>query len=392
MFLVCHFPVLSMPRLKVMATVKNIQALRGIAALLVLWAHLRFPVMDLDPDYQLPAILRTPLGAIGVDLFFIISGYVISLTAIKKHNKSLDFFLSRIGRVAPLYLIISFPWILRGLFQWPQVPFRSFWNGIFYLPVFDWNGYSETPLSFGWTLSFEMWFYVVFALLLNFLKPSKVALFLPMLFSTGAAGMIFYSGAWFFPRFMFHPFVLEFSFGCLIFLTQEKVTGKLSWLLVAGGILYFLIFSLHSGYLGIHGPLIAERVDLAWLRVLLWGVPAALVVAGLIGLERCEGRILPSIFIWVGEISYSLYLINKGAIAIIHQGGYYVGLKSPPLIVIATVIVGLACGWLSWRWIEKPLTFRVQKWLRQKPHMPEQFKNSSENKLTKIPEESVPLA
>jgi exopolysaccharide production protein ExoZ len=347
------------------STVENIQALRGIAALLVLWAHLKFPVAALSPGSERISWINTAHGAIGVDLFFVISGYVISMTACKRHHRPLDFFLARIARVAPLYLAV-FPlaFLHKAYVSWPAIPWRSAWNGLFYLPIFDWNDYTLPPLAVGWTLSFEMWFYVAFALLLNVWKPTKVALLLPLLFFAGAGAMTLYHGAWYLPRFLFHPFVLEFAFGCIVFQTQNAVKAVASWLLLAGGLFYMLVFSRHTGFLGWHVDLLSQHMDWAWERVLLWGFPSALVAAGLVGLERNSHLVLPRALVWLGGISYSLYLTHWFSVMIFAALGKKLGLHDLAAVMVVVVISTLVVAWLCWRWVEQPLTKRAQAWAK----------------------------
>ncbi|MCE0522570.1 MAG: acyltransferase [Methylacidiphilales bacterium] len=348
------------------AKVENIQALRGIAALLVVWGHLKFPMADLCPGAESNPLVQTAHGAIGVDLFFIISGYVICLTACKRHGRALDFFLARVARVSPLYLAAFLPALLwKDHASGAHLSLHSIWNGIFYLPIFDWEDYTEPPVGVGWTLSFEMWFYVAFALLLLIWRPAKVALFLPVLFFIGAPLMIFYHGAWYFPRFLFHPFVLEFAMGCVIFHLQKRMVGWIPWLLLAGGIFCALAFTRHTGYLGWHEVLLSSRMDLAWLRVLLWGVPSAFIVAGLVGLERNHDYVLPRLLVWLGGISYSLYLTHRFSMAIAAKAGAWIGLHNPVMVALTVLLFSVLVAWLCWTWVEQPLTSRAQGWAKQ---------------------------
>ena len=363
--------------------VANIQALRGIAALLVLWAHIKFPVEALCPGKERLWWIQTAHGAIGVDLFFIISGYVISMTACKRHHHPLDFFLARIARVSPLYLaVFPFAFAHKAYVSWPHLPLRSAWNGIFYLPIFDWRDYTLPPLAVGWTLSFEMWFYVAFALLLYLWNPRKVARLLPLFFFAGAGVMAAYNGAWYFPRFLFHPFVLEFAFGCIVYQTQNWVKGALPWILVAVGLLYMLAFSQRTGYLGWHVELLSDRMDLAWLRVLLWGFPSALVVAGLVGLERNQRLTLPNVLVWMGGISYSLYLTHWFSVMLFAAIGKKLGLHSLPIVLAVVVTFTILLAWLCWKRVEQPLTKRAQGWAKRAAR-------SEDAKIEKFPKKSA---
>jgi peptidoglycan/LPS O-acetylase OafA/YrhL len=347
-------------------TVENVQALRGIAALMVVWAHIKFPLDKLCPGADRYPLVQTGHGAMGVDLFFIISGYVICLAASKRHHHPYEFLLARIARVSPLYLVYVLLFLLaKELFHGASDSLRSIWNGIFYLPLFDWKEYSQPPGGVGWSLSFELWFYLVFALLLHLGTPKKVAFFLPIIFSVGAVLMIPYHGDWYFPRFMFHPFVLEFAFGCVVFNTQRLVTRNLSWFLLAAGILYMIAFSRHAGLLPLHPLLLSDRLDLAWQRVLLWGFPSALIVAGLVGLERNDIYTLPQGLVWVGGISYSLYLSHQLTMEIVADVGQRIGLHSLAVIVLLVPVLCVFGAWLCWKCIEKPLTVQAQRWAKK---------------------------
>jgi peptidoglycan/LPS O-acetylase OafA/YrhL len=347
-------------------TVENIQALRGIAALLVVCAHIKFPIQVLDPVAANEALIHSGHGAMGVDLFFIISGYVICLTACKHHNQALDFLLARIARVSPLYLVyVLFFLLSKAVFMHAYNSWRSIWNGIFYLPIFDWKIFSVPPGGAGWSLSFEMLFYVTFALLLHFSTPKKAAFFLPVLFVLGTPLMALYHGDWYFPRFMFHPFVLDFAFGCIVFNTQTWVSRRLAGGLLTVGILFTLAFSRHTGDLLAFFPtLLSYRLDLAWLRVLLWGLPTAFIVAGLVGLERHRGYILPKALVWLGGISYSLYLSQQLSMQLFAEAGRRIGLHSLVLILPLLFATCIFNAWLCWKWIERPLTAQAQRWAR----------------------------
>jgi peptidoglycan/LPS O-acetylase OafA/YrhL len=350
------------------ALVQNIQALRGVAILLVLWVHLKFAIGPLNPAAAEKGVIETAFGGMGVDLFFVISGFVICLTACKKHHGALDFFLARVARVTPLYLLLSllaFVVIPKTYVSWHLVSARAAWNQIFYLPLFDLHTYTILPLGIGWTLSFEMWFYLVFALLLNFWKPAQVTLILPAIFLVGCCLMTaFYRGAWFFPHFAFHPFVLEFALGCLVFHTQRFVNGRTAWALFLGGFVFMALFSRHSGRLGWHGQVLNFHLDLAWLRVFDWGVPSALFAAGLVGLERHRGVVLPRVLMALGTISYSLYLTHWFMIPVVVRFGQMIGLHNAFAIALLMPTVSILVGWLCWRFLERPMTLIAQGWAR----------------------------
>jgi len=345
-------------------TVENIQALRGIAALLVVWAHIKSPIEKLCPDASNFPGAQSVHGAIGVDLFFVISGFVISLTACKRHHRPNDFILARLARVSPLYLIYVLLFLAaKGALLGKTDSFSAIWNGFFYLPIFDWKDFSWPPGGLGWSLSFEMWFYVVFTLLLFVQPPKKVATILPLLFIVGAPLDILYRGDWYFPTFMFHPLTLNFAFGCIIFQLQRLISGRVTWCLLVIGMLWALLITRHSGDLSYPKTAAADYAE-AWIRLLYWGVPCALIAAALVGLERNRLFVMPSALVWVGGISYSLYLSHQASIELLARLGAHGAPHNRALLIIAFPAFCIFNAWLCWKWVERPLTIKAQGWAR----------------------------
>ena len=85
---------------------KQIQYLRGIASILVVFAH-----------FKGVPFISSICGAIGVDIFFIISGYIMNLIIPKYSNNTLLFIKNRIIRIFPLYILVSIPLWINGGFQ-----------------------------------------------------------------------------------------------------------------------------------------------------------------------------------------------------------------------------------------------------------------------------------
>jgi peptidoglycan/LPS O-acetylase OafA/YrhL len=350
-------------------TVENIQALRGIAALLVLYAHVRMLMRLFYP--AIPGNMADG-GGIGVDLFFVISGFVICLTANKRHHSASDFILARIARVVPFYLAATlfhlFLHLIIPVASLSHPTFKSVWNGLFFLPIFDWGYLTTPPIFVGWTLSFEMWFYLMFAFCLLFCKPLRAAALFPLLFALCALAGIWYHGNWYLPRFVSHPFVIEFAFGCVAYQLRHQIRGALPWLLLVAGIAYIFVFSQGTDRLGF--PLIELDMEprfavLPWLRMLLWGVPMALIVAGLVGLELSRNYTLPPLLVGLGAISYSLYLTHWPVIQILLQITARTPIRSPWIIGPVATVTCLTAATLCYFYVEIPLTKRAQKWAKR---------------------------
>ena len=141
-----------------LSSLVSIQALRAIAALLVFWGH-AINAVHLKIEADFPHLY----GPFGVDLFFVISGFVMVYSSERLFGQPgapITFFVRRLARIVPLY------WLATAVLVWFVVPYAStkaVLGSLFFAPHIP----SEAPLLFvGWTLIFEMFFYAVFAIAL----------------------------------------------------------------------------------------------------------------------------------------------------------------------------------------------------------------------------------
>jgi exopolysaccharide production protein ExoZ len=355
---------------------KNIQALRAIAALSVLASHIQFPMMliqDRDPSYTVPVWLRNSAGAIGVDIFFVISGFVICLTASRHQKGAWHFFRNRFARVAPFHYFISLAILalifLRFGHSGRPHSIAALWNTFFFLPVFATGHFTMPVNAFAWSLCFEIWFYTLFALLLLRMSPRRAAILLPAILFVGAVLLRWYSVHWFFPRLAFDPLCLEFGLGCLIFFGQDRL-GPRSTLFCLGvaALLFVLVVPRYAYLCGVPFHSEAEiwnGTDYyhSWERILVWGLPSAILFTALLGLERYHAFVLPRPLIFLGDASYSLYLIQPTMVILTDQITRASHTTNPlvPAIMLIVLTVGLAA--LSWRYLERPLTHLARRWL-----------------------------
>lgn len=274
-------------------------------------------------------------GYQGVDLFFVISGFVMILTETRRQRRPGAFLLDRIGRIAPTYwfvttllflLLLNFGGLFRTMSADPALYLRSmsFTNFLF--------ARHTAPLIFvGWTLEYEMLLYLVFAATLFIGGWTKrllcSAMLLLLLVTTNIAS----------------PILFEFLFGqvcALIYLSRWRLPAR-HLLLILGVILLCL------------PPGEAMTVEGDSLRVLFYGLPAALIVLAISQSRQSRNRLL----ILIGDASYSIYLAQVFSIAFCCK----LLVRTAPgaqaeWVVLAAIIGTILTGFLLFTLVERPVT------------------------------------
>ena len=281
-----------------------LQALRGYAVLAVCLAHLQ------GSEGKLPGapILGTwaHIGFAGVDLFFVISGFVMVWVTrnIQGNAASIPpFFVGRFLRIYPLWwLVLSamvVVWMVRP--EWVYARHHAQPNIVLSYLLLPAQG---LPLhAVGWTLKHEVWFYFIFGLMLS--APKKALPFLLLGWGTivAAAAIVLPApnNPWI--ALVRHPLTLEFILGAFVGLLATKKYFPLSQVLLRLG-LFWLLLSCASI---ISNP--TPTFETEWLRVFLFGCPFALILWGWVGSES-QGANAPAWACSVGDWSYGLYLIH----------------------------------------------------------------------------------
>lgn len=342
----------------------SIQYLRGIAALLVVVLHTyAFESKAGVGASVLPA--WSVFGSAGVDLFFVISGFVMVLTTDSTSRVSL-FLYRRVSRIYPLYWVYSGILAL-GYLLLPTLVRREDAASVDYLSSFLLLPQEQLPLLVvGWTLIHEMYFYLVFAGLLLF--PRKV---LPKLLLVWLLTLliceVFAAEEHVSPyyRLLSSPLTVEFILGCYIghFRTSFKKVAGLKSLIIA------VVFLLSSWI--VQWSLYGEDPQ-GWLRVLSIGIPAAVLLFVCVRLEMVDSSAVRfkesrlHVFLErLGDASYSLYLSHFLVLSLLSRVfARCMGFLSPTALpgamdnvvfVVFSLIVCVAFGFLSYRFIEQPL-------------------------------------
>ena len=316
------------------------QVLRALAALFIVFEHVRF--------------LRC--GLFGVDIFFVLSGF---MAVYSSELKSDNFLLKRIIRIVPLYWIMTLATLLTDLispsaFKETVVNESRLLYSLLFIP-FDMNtGEALSTLTsdsviqplmrVGWTLNMEMFFYVLFSIALKINKRLRVVItsaFIVLLIIIGRFAAVPVLSLW------SSPLMLEFCAGMALcrlcaFLSKKHVSSVLSKL--SAILILPIMIALALYYRDIQN-------DFSVHLVFLLGAIVLILLAFLA--EENVPAIKP--LVNVGNISYSLYLMHYYIILSLDR--FFFDFTGPSVKAFVGlflgVLVSLLISWLTYAVIEK---------------------------------------
>lgn len=331
---------------------QRIQILRFIAASAVVAFHAAegFGVRH-------PATHAFPLakyGYLGVDLFFVISGFIIHLVA-SSHEANWRLFLCRrVLRVVPLYwtcTIVMFALLtLLGRGVPPSV--SSLVSSLFFVAWTTRPG--GTPLIYlGWSLEYEAFFYLLVAAGLAISKKPWNAPCIIIASSALVGAVVGLNETDHVLSFLANPVLLEFTFGLLI--GQTFAAGRVPWRTVVPIVIAtFLAGSSDWGH-----------------RIVIGGLPAAVLVSGAVALDRREkmrGSVTRAL-VFLGDASYSIYLSQVLTIAaLVRVGTTFSEHVIPQVIILSITLVAVAGGVMLYLMVEAPLRRLTRQYCQQRTH------------------------
>jgi peptidoglycan/LPS O-acetylase OafA/YrhL len=328
----------------------NIQALRALAAIAVMSAHVG--------SSQGPAALEvwTREGIRGVDLFFVISGFIMVYIAWQRWTGAGRFLLARALRIYPLWWVCLFAFsnVLSSLGGQLATGSPLDWyaiKSIFLIPALDADGLLyPIGLTLGWTLSYELFFYLLFAVAMSFSGPKHLTLKIAVAFAvTFAASTVLPAGAW--QKFFGNSIYFEFLFGVLLgeCYVRNRIAPALALLVAAQLAKHYAPASWN--------PIMA-------LRCIEFGLPMAILVAAALLLDDWKVR-APKFVVWLGDGSYSIYLAHLLML------GFFINLLAPmkaPYPFTFTLLVGLgvlAACMLVYLLVERPIHMMTRIGMRR---------------------------
>lgn len=273
----------------------SVQILRAVAAFSVVLFHLGGNVAR---EFGLTTGNPFPIGYLGVDLFFVISGFIICYST-EKDKRVGVFIVKRATRLVPLYWILTLGVFTIALYMptllnQTKADTIGLIKSLLFIPYKMPSGSVVPTLALGWTLNYEVFFYALFAISLS-IGRNRIGVCITILLATAFFGAI-YQGGNTAISFWTSPIIVEFIFGCLVFLLYKHYPSvikraRLLWLPAA------VIF---LGQLFIDVPL-----D----RVFKGGLPAALLLTSLLSWDPVKSK-LNRFLLELGNASYSMYLIH----------------------------------------------------------------------------------
>ena len=337
-------------------TLHAIQALRFIAAALVVVSHIR-------NEYGLEAF-----GSQGVDIFFVISGFIIQHVT---RQGAPQFVARRLIRILPLYWLgtlglaavaLVAPGVLHQVAFDPVLVLKS----LLFIPTWNEDFQYHLPLLLlGWSLNYEMLFYLVYFIALRISHRHRMLLASLMLVGLSLlhphvapqSALAFWSDA----------YILEFIYGMLLgqLLNSSRFIehARLGWgLALAGFVLYCWAMLPSTG-------LVSERMALdKTVRVLVIGLPSMALVLLTLGCEQSVRRLGPrtkASLNFLGELSYPVYIFHIYVMGVLKRlGALELGVV-PYVLLVTAATLGVSAvvflvyeqpfrAWLGQRLLRRP--------------------------------------
>lgn len=335
--------------------VHSIHALRGIAAILVVIHHVCQYLVTRGRSTA--GLGEFPTGAFGVDLFFVISGFVIVIATPKETGWVAigNFLRRRAERVLPMYwvatCVLGFAFfILPNAFTTFHVSFMDFAKSILFIPIHNEHGQLRPLLSQGWTLFYELFFYLTFATTL-FVRYEIRLYFLVSTISIGyAVGLLLLppSVEWIINS----PLLFEFISGAVLAIYIKKkglgaIRNSTAYVLLLASILALIY--------------VTPPVSVGWERVLTWGLPAFGIILSACKLESSISLSSKPTFAFLGDASYSIYLLHGLGLTLAGKLLPNIFVDLPLLNILYLCASGILVGSLGHIFIEKRINAFLKK-------------------------------
>ena len=319
---------------------ESVQMLRAIAALAVVFFHI--------------PLFRN--GDWGVDIFFVISGFIMAMVTAQSGS---HFFTKRVIRVVPLYWLGTFgvfavALLLPSLLDNTTADVPGLLKSLFFIP-YQKGVYVQPLLYLGWTLNYEMFFYALFALSMAISHRYRLLICSSLLLALVLVGHLAKFET-LLANFYTQQILAEFALGMGCYAVYARTAewrsagpgnaARAVLILIGLAALVYMPLSYH----------LAESLG----RGLAWGIPAAMVFLALVhGLTAVD---LPGWVVLIGDASYSLYLFHPYVLKVFNKVFHVFDAPGPLAYLMTPVSIILCCivAIVIYRLVELPMT----RWLR----------------------------
>jgi exopolysaccharide production protein ExoZ len=312
-------------------------------------------------------------GVIGVDLFYAISGFIMTIVIPSYLGKDgwKTFLIKRIVRILPLYYLITLFDIALALYKHHRAfDVIKLLKSLFFIPFFDSPKFVNPYVGVGWSLSYEIYFYLLICLLLVLKKNIYKSLLITITVLSAIGVVTNFSNPLL--KFLTSPLLLEFGLGILCGLIFKKITQKptmtkftSAFILIAGAVLMCITLFYkpyyHQEFLGAQNTVENNNIA-AFIRVIILGIPSAIFLLGVVLYEYLSKIKTTSFLILCGDSSYSCYLIHTHCYPAVTAIFIFLHLSSN-LYLLLIVPLCLLISIVFYILIEKPLTKITSSWL-----------------------------
>lgn len=279
----------------------SLQWLRAIAALAVVYFHAAIQVSHFNQRTNIPIV-----GETGVDIFFVLSGFIMWVTTKKSGIGPIRFLQKRVERIVPLYWLLSIivaviALIIPNLLHSTRFDLIHILASLLFIPWPNPATIPGAPMYFspiivpGWTLNMEMMFYLLFSLCLPLAKGWRVAslsLLITALYFVGLQGEKSGSSVAFYGQTVIFEFLMGVLLGAYL-VPFLKLSVPWAWALLASSLIVLVCI---------------EAIEPDLTRAVKFGVPAFFAIAAAINLERLGAVPNLPVLVKLGDASYSIYL------------------------------------------------------------------------------------
>jgi exopolysaccharide production protein ExoZ len=342
----------------------GIQLLRGLAATLVVFHHSLEESLAISANIAPDWFIR--IGASGVDIFFVISGFIIYSVTYGRDPRNPEtapgFLLKRFIRIFPLYWICLLAtialWSSGYFYRSLHLDGYTLASSLFLLPS------KKMIVGVAWTLVYEMYFYYLFSITL-YLRNARLSVFVTTAFI--CIGLLISNllpdGV--LKHFLSDPIALEFCFGIILaYFIHSKILSQV-WLryMLVPGLVLMAAGAAFAENKGSTAGIVSN------IRYLAWGLPALLVAVSFIKM-RFDRSLLTRTLVPVGDASYAIYLTHP-TMMIIFATLIRLHLTKPiayPIFYpLVFTLISIVFGLLAHYFLERPMLNWLRTHLRSKP-------------------------